>query len=332
MLRIYFSADDIARTRLAPAPDQLWELVLSLHMLRGQRGDLLFGDWRRTTGRRIRTLTAEPRWRRLMALTPTMGYFPDFLTPIAGTQGLEPGLEAIRATPVAMLDRELRHLAADRRLPDDIAPVARGRSDALVELTDTMRAYHEHAIAPHLPVIGQATERDRTVRARAMLDGGVEGLLNSLRPLMEWSCGELRIPGHRPQEIHLDGRGLLLVPSFFCVNQPMTMFDPDLPPVLIYPVSRVSDTVLLPDRAERSALSALIGRTRATLLEMAGTGCCTSDLARRAGISVPSASEQAKVLRDAGLLVSVRDRNKVVHQVTPLGWAMLEHDGQGPPA
>ncbi|GIG61086.1 transcriptional regulator [Longispora fulva] len=326
MLRIYFTSEDIARTRLAAAPDPLWELVLSVHMLRGQRGDLLFGDWRRATCDRIRGLTSRPEWRRFMTLTPTMGYFPDFLTPFAAGQGLERGLEAIRRTPATMLDRELRQLAADRRLPGDVGPLARGGADAVVELTDTMRAYHEQAIAPHLPVIRQATERDRALRARAMLDGGVEGLLRSLRPIMEWSRGELRVPGHRPQEIHLGGRGLLLVPSYFCVNQPMTMFDPDLPPVLIYPVSRFSDTVLLPDRAERSALSALIGRTRATLLEVAGAGCSTSELARRAGISVPSASEQAKVLRDAGLLASVRDRNRVVHHVTPLGWAMLDHD------
>ncbi|MEK8108038.1 hypothetical protein NKG94_29175 [Micromonospora sp. M12] len=34
MLKIHFSGEDILRTRVAPAADPVWELVLSLHALR----------------------------------------------------------------------------------------------------------------------------------------------------------------------------------------------------------------------------------------------------------------------------------------------------------
>ena len=35
MLTIHFSQEDILRTRVAPAADPVWELVLSLHLLQG---------------------------------------------------------------------------------------------------------------------------------------------------------------------------------------------------------------------------------------------------------------------------------------------------------
>ena len=31
-------------------------------------------------------------------------------------------------------------------------------------------------------------------------------------------------------DLHLDGRGLLLIPAFFCVRYPVKLFDPALPP------------------------------------------------------------------------------------------------------
>jgi hypothetical protein len=47
MLRMFFTSEDIAKTRIARQSDPLWELVLAMHMLRRQPGDLLFTHWRR---------------------------------------------------------------------------------------------------------------------------------------------------------------------------------------------------------------------------------------------------------------------------------------------
>jgi DNA-binding transcriptional ArsR family regulator len=46
-------------------------------------------------------------------------------------------------------------------------------------------------------------------------------------------------------------------------------------------------------------------------------------VARRLNISPAAASQHTTVLRNAGLLVSHRDRNTVLHTLTPLGRAML---------
>ncbi|MEU8004159.1 helix-turn-helix domain-containing protein [Catellatospora sp. NPDC049111] len=56
-------------------------------------------------------------------------------------------------------------------------------------------------------------------------------------------------------------------------------------------------------------------------------GITTGLLATRLGLSAPSTSEHATVLRQAGLVDSRRYRNTVRHTVTALGRAMLDHAG-----
>lgn len=70
-------------------------------------------------------------------------------------------------------------------------------------------------------------------------------------------------------------------------------------------------------------LSALLGRTRAAVLEAIADGGNTTAVAERLGVSPASASEHAAVLREAGLITSVRVRNCVQHTLTPLGAALL---------
>ncbi|MCC8245022.1 hypothetical protein [Saccharothrix luteola] len=72
-------------------------------------------------------------------MTPPVGYFPDFLNPSAAMAGLDHGLEAIRSTPKAALDHDLRHLVQTRHLPDDARKLAHGEPAVLAELTETMR-------------------------------------------------------------------------------------------------------------------------------------------------------------------------------------------------
>jgi DNA-binding transcriptional ArsR family regulator len=330
MLRIYFSSEDIARTRIAVEPDPLWELVLGLQMLRPQRGDLLFTGWRQEAREAVRgARLSRGSMSLVLGLTPTVGYFPDFLNPMAAAHGLEYGLEAIRGTAIPSLERDVRRLAAARKLPDSAWRLAAGEVNVLVKLTDAMQVCFERLVTPYRRAIQTAVGRDRRIRTSAFAHGGVEGMLNSLRPMMTWSAGELCVPGHRDQELRLRGRGLLLIPSYFCVTGPLTMLDPELPPVLIYPVERRADALPYKGAANLAALEALVGTTRAAVLEVVGAreGTITTEMARRVGISAASASEHATVLREAGLISSHRDRNRVMHQLTELGLTLLEKAG-----
>ncbi len=322
MLRIFFTTDDVARTRLAPAPDPLWETVLSLHALRSQRSNAVHGEWQRGVIAGLQGSHLMSDLRLLLVLNPPKGYFPDFLTPIAGTDGLDAGLDAVAATPPELLRRDLAILAEERLLPSDAIALARGDAHALRQLTDTMRAYHEFALAPDWARVEAVVEADRARRIRAVAARGAEGLLESLRPAMRWHAGELHVDYPFNQQMHLGGRGLLLVPSYFCWRYPVTLLDPDLPPVLVYPADRPAAASAGPE-AGRRALGALLGSTRAAALAAIGDGCSTSDLARRVGISAAAASQHATILRNAGLITSHRERNMVLHSLTPLGASVL---------
>jgi DNA-binding transcriptional ArsR family regulator len=55
------------------------------------------------------------------------------------------------------------------------------------------------------------------------------------------------------------------------------------------------------------------------------SGCTTTQLAQRVGISLASASHRAAVLRDAGLVASRRTGSAVLRTLTPLS-SGLPHD------
>jgi DNA-binding transcriptional ArsR family regulator len=326
VLRILFSSADLTRIRIAHRPDPLWELLLAVQLLRRQPGDLLFTAWRaEVTAQLHRAGLGEPL-RLLLNLMPHVGYFPDFLNPIASLNGLENGLEAIRSTPKRALERDLRQLALTRRLLDSARLIAAGTPRALVELTDTMRNCHDLIVLPFRRGIDTAFDRDRQAKLDALAGTGVHGLLNTLAPYARWSAGELRIPHYRDQELRLDGRGLILIPAYFCIGAPVTMFDPDLPPVLVHPISPQPHPLPGNNPVQHTAaLAALIGTTRAAVLDTIATRhtTTTTELANQLTMSMASTSDHTKILRQAGLITSHRDRNRLLHRLTPLGHALL---------
>jgi DNA-binding transcriptional ArsR family regulator len=334
VLRIHFSGEDLARTRVAASPDPVWELVLSLHLLQDRGRDDIAG-WRREVQDALRRDGRLATMQLLFRLNPPHNYFPDFLTPWESLYGLDAGLEALRATPRARLRADIRLLAERRPLPAMAAGLADGEPDVLRHLTDSMAEYGKVAVDPYHAWLQAAVDADRARRARAFLDDGAGGVLASLRPSVQWDGEVLAIPDYpASRDLHLGGRGLLLVPSFFCDRVPVALVDPTLPPVLVYPVDRLGGLrsaaagrgpqTAAGGPAHRQALGALLGRTRAAVLEAVGDGSSTGEIARRLGISPAAASQHASVLRNAGLLVTRRDRNMVVHTLTPLGSAMLE--------
>ncbi|MER5882347.1 helix-turn-helix domain-containing protein [Streptomyces sp. NPDC001941] len=326
MLRIHFSGDDLAAVRMAPRPDVMWETVLSFHRLRDRRGAVVFGEWRTETRRRLNGET-----RLLSALIPPRGYFPDFLTPAEGVHGLDAGLQAVRATPPARLHAELTLLGRDRLRPaappTRLASLAEGGPEAMSRLVGALRSYHRAAIEPYWPQVQARVEADRAVRGRALLDGGAEELLARLPPMLRWRAPYLECDYPVDRELRLDGRGLLLQPSYFCRGTPCVHRDPGLPPVLVYPVTHTDAPVHR--EPARPSLGKLVGHTRSTVLAAIGRGHggTTSELARRAGISLASASQHACVLREAGLVVTLRHGNAVLHTLTPLGAALLQGGG-----
>ncbi|WP_346535462.1 winged helix-turn-helix domain-containing protein [Micromonospora sp. DPT] len=325
MLRIHFTAADLARTRIACAPDPLWESMLSMHWLRLRCQDPLLAGWRqRTYGLLHQRHGHRAEVALPLSINPPVGYFPDFLTPIEAAGGFEPGLDALLHTPEARLATDLATLRSTGvRLSPAVADLAAGDVTALRQLGAGLQLYYRLAILPLWNVIRSAFDADRALRSRRLLNQGLSALLNDLHPTARFDGGVLTITDYiAERDLHLDGRGLLLVPCYFKRHEkPMVLADPLLPPVLVYsihPHARVVSTA-----AVAGSLSALVGGTRAAILVLAAEGGTTSEIAHRLDISVPSASRHLAVLRSSGLVTSARDRNAVHHTLTPLGLALL---------
>ncbi|NUP44127.1 MAG: helix-turn-helix transcriptional regulator [Streptomyces sp.] len=341
MLRVHFGELDLARLRMAIRPDALWETVLSFHRLREHRAVTVYGEWRSLARNRL-----NGEARLLAPLIPSRGYFPDFLTPAEGGMGCDSGMEALRATSQTRLHTEISRLPAAARLPGWIRDLGQGERRSLDRLTAALASYHHAAIAPYWPRLQARIEADRAVRGRALLDGGADGLLASLPPTMRWRPPVLEVEYPADRDLVLGGRGLLLQPSFFCRRTPVTLFDPDLRPVLVYPVEHAPRPAPphpparpataprprpapapapahVPGSGAAQSLSKLVGQTRSAVLQGVGGGCTTSELARRVGVSLASASQHATVLRDAGLVLTLRRGSAVLHTLTPLGAALL---------
>ncbi|MFJ9075734.1 helix-turn-helix domain-containing protein [Streptomyces sp. NPDC102278] len=344
MLRIHFTGVDLARVRMAARPDALWETILSFHRLRDRRDARLFGEWRTETRSRLNGET-----RLLGALIPGRGYFPDFLTPVEGQYGWDVGLDALRGIRPERMRRELALLGtgaglgaafgmpsgvsdgADTLVPRRLREFMDGGTKHLPRLLAELRGYHRAAVEPYWTHIQAQIEAERAARGRDLLDGGADELLASLPPTLRWRAPVLECDYPVDRDVRLRGRGLLLQPSFFCRRTAVTLQDPELPPVLVYPAAaQLASTtpggeVTRPVEEHRQrTLGKLVGHTRSVVLRAIGDGATTSELARRAGVSLASASQHACVMREAGLVTTLRRGNAVLHTVTPLGAALLK--------
>ncbi|QOV38569.1 winged helix-turn-helix transcriptional regulator [Streptomyces ferrugineus] len=321
-VRIHFSDDDLAGIRLAQAPDPMWEALLSMHMLQTDTGSAVFGGWR-TRVRRQLPIEVGPLFR----LAPPAGYSADFLTPAAGTGGLDAGIGALLSTPRRRLRGDLVELSrAGRRLPPWARPLADGDKEAVGHVAGTLRRYFATALAPWWSRVRTRFDAERAAHARYLANGGPGSLLSALHPGLVWRRPVLEVTGlGADRDVHLDGRGLLVLPSYFCWRKPTLLKDPALPCVVVYPMTH--ETVLSGGPPGPRSLNALLGRTRAGILEsLAQHGVTTTELAQDAGISPATASHHVGILRKAGLVSTCKAGRVVLHTATPLGMALLDGD------
>ncbi|MEE1738303.1 winged helix-turn-helix domain-containing protein [Streptomyces sp. BE147] len=323
MLRVHFTSEDLARVRVAPGPDFLWEISNSVQTLQRRDGERVFGAWRRW---------ARPRLsggrRLLSSLLPPRGYSPDFLTPTSGDRTtMQAAVDTLMSTPRTRLRAELAQLSSSHRLPDWTSSLAGGDREALRRLGDALHAYRLEALEPHWQRVHAHIDADRALRLHSLLDGGTEGLLTGLGPHFRWRPPVLEVTYPVDQQLRLGGRGLVLQPSFFCWPTPITLADGDLPPVLVHPIHHTADWAgsASDDRATTGTgpLGPLLGHTRAGVLRAARTGCSTVQAARLLDVTHPAVSQHLNVLRAAGLITTVRRAGRAFHVATAEGRALL---------
>ncbi|MFD5462359.1 ArsR/SmtB family transcription factor [Kitasatospora sp. NPDC127059] len=317
MLRIFFGTDDLERTRVAERPDMSMELSLSVHALVSGRCDPRFQTWRN----RLRA-SWNPRTSLLFDLY-TSTAIPEFLTVRRDPGATE---SATAEAPEEPLRGHLRSVGGERQLSAFARGVAAGDRRARRLLGNVTADYQTRAIDPYRRQIETIVT---TEHGRCRRTTGPDEVLGSLHPALSWRRPVLSFPlvGGCRHDLRLDGRGLLLQPCVFGPRRPVIarFEDPRQQPVLLYPARIGGPLQPESEPTPSRTLTALLGQTRAAVLEAIATHgpCSTKDLAAHLGISSASASEHATVLADSGLTAKDRTGRTVTHRPTPLGHALL---------
>ncbi|MEU6153410.1 winged helix-turn-helix domain-containing protein [Actinosynnema sp. NPDC047251] len=146
----------------------------------------------------------------------------------------------------------------------------------------------------------------------------LEEALNRVHPDVRWCPPTLLVNRHPERDVHLDGRGLVVVLGAGC-SEPTLTEEGDRPATLCCPLGPAPR----PDEERLDALTGVFGRTRVRILHALRQESTTSDLAQRLAVSPSTASQGATELRKVGLIASRRDGGAVRHRLTGLGWRIL---------
>ncbi|MFC8520905.1 ArsR/SmtB family transcription factor [Streptomyces sp. NPDC057257] len=312
MISFLLDVQDLADTRFAISP--LREVMGSLRALRAPALFPLHTEWRRSVLARLDPADA----RLLAALVGQTLALPDFLTPrpTAFAPTIEDQLAVVHATPEEVVRRDLYAAHAPRPVPVELrAPVP----ELLEELCELLLRYWRLAILPHWARMRLVLEADITHRAGQLATGGARLLFSDLHRNLSWRDGELRV-GQMIGRHRIDGagRGLRLVPSLFA-HKPAPPVGADEAPMLAYP-SRGAATLWEPaPDPDASALTALLGAPRTTVLRLLAEPLPTVELARRLGVTPSAVSQHLQVLHATGLVSRARDGRRVLYRRSALG-------------
>jgi DNA-binding transcriptional ArsR family regulator len=334
-MRIRFTADDLARTRIAVTMGPFAETIWALSMLRCPRPvPAVLSGWKdQVRGRRTGSMG------ELEALVPPGDLGVDLFSHAAESVTIEKGIEGLLALPHELMLAEMGDLARRRKVPASAWAAAEAGSEARLRLAEAIRACYAALLEPYWPAMHAHLQAERTARGRIMVDGGIDMLLSTLDPQrIHWRPPVLEVDCLGQADVSLGGQGLTVVPSMFIGTSPVLMVDQ--PGTAGQRVRLAFST--LPGASARvrswdggrlpgKGLSAVIGRTRTVVLSSIETGCTTSELARRVGVSVAAASQHATALRGAGLIATRRNGAAVFHTLTQLGAELLAENGVASP-
>ncbi|MFF4241919.1 DUF5937 family protein [Actinomadura geliboluensis] len=308
MLRLWLDYEDLVRVRVTPGLSPVAQTVLGAQALRSRRRPGLTGSS-----------------RLLLDMVPPGRWVPDFLTPYTDVPGLESELDAVASTPVRRIRAELERSCGPRPA-SWVRRLAAGEREAMRTLVCGLRDLHRVALAEQWAGLSAHLRAEAAGHARTMARDGIGGLLGSLHPGVRWSSPVLEVETLREGDVHLQGRGLLLIPSPF-VTGPRVMVGGDGPAAVVVPAAPPAGGTGL------DPLPQVFGRTRAAVLRSVADGeVTTGALAARLGVSAASASQHATALRGAGLITSERRGKTVHHALTPLGERVLRGGSPWPAA
>jgi len=313
--------DDISAIRFGISPGH--ELCHAVRVLQRPDDQPLQWGW----VRHVRDDVPREAFELMALIIGADGYFPDFLTATPSWDlGPDDEVQRLRAVPPDLIRADLakmlarssgRRHEAIARLRDE--PVrARGMiADAWQELWDAL-------LAPVWPQVERILRADIAVRARRVTTDGLGAMVAGLHESVSWHGESVRVRLRLHRElVDCRGTGLVLVPSVMSSHRSQVLTEPPAQPTLFYPAQGVTETWARDPESATRSLGALMSPARAEILLTAHDPRTTSQVAADCGLAVSTASHHLTVLRNSGLIASVRDGARMLHTRTPVGEALV---------
>jgi len=194
----------------------------------------------------------------------------------------------------------------------------------LARLADQISTYWELAIAPHWGRIRALLDNDLLYRGRRLGQAGPAGLFADLHEAVRWRDRTLSI---RHRRFHgarqLKGEGLLLTPSAFVWPTVYSSTIPPWQPTLTYPARGIATLWDDSQQPTPAGLAAVLGRSRAELLNLLDTPRSTTELAHQTGMTAGGVSQHLSALRSGGLVTAHRAGRVVLYARTAVAEALL---------
>jgi len=323
MIEICLTQADLVQVRFAHSPAR--EMVASLRLLRDPGRHPMYQTWFADVADRLRGLKLD-----VLTTVTALHAPPAFLTPtpVAPWGVLADELEAIAATPPALVRAQLEDGCRGRTVPAILRALYEDPAAELRSLVDEVGRYWQAALEPWWQRLQALCMADVSYRLEQFATAGLARVLDGLHTAVHFTPDRILVahPNSGPKRLDLDGSGILLVPCAF--GWPMLAVSPAAgQPSLIYPPRGLAELWQRPALGQDDPLFALLGRTRAMLLTSLGLPTTTTQLARDLDMSAAAVSQHLKVLKACGLAAAHRRGRTVLYQRTPAATALLATTG-----
>lgn len=332
MIRISLDVGALSRIRFAVSP--LGELCSLVRLVARSSSATSTSLW--VTDARSALARSD---LRLLAALAVPGHLPDFLTP--EPRSVEPGideeLEVVRATPAARVRAEIEVMQRPGSgLPAALSAALQAGEPAFLDrLADEALTFFNVTLAAPWPRLRSALRAEVARAAGVQAERGAGVMLADLHPDLTWAAPALEV--RCPCQVDVGwARTVILTPSVISPTVG-TLIDSVAgtgtlrrDPMLVYPVRRLAaspaDGLRVAGRPSRpaAAVEALLGASRAALLEDLYSPRTTSELSNRHHLTPSAVSYHLGILHRAGLLRRWPERDHVLYECSALGRAIAE--------
>jgi DNA-binding transcriptional ArsR family regulator len=324
MIEFRLSIDALGRTRFGYSP--LAEVTCSLRALGSPSPGFVLRPWVQQVRGRLDAVDL----RLLMSVCPPGRWGPDFMLAWSPDRKItiERQLAGLADLPAEIPRRQLIEVWDGRPPPEVTHLINDGRAGCR-RLAEAIWDYWQLAISPCWSRIRSVVDDEVSYRAIQVLSGRLYNLLSDLHPEVSLRDQVLYIDKPQHADATYGEAEITMIPSVFV--WPNLIIAHDTPgrfdlTFAARGVGRVWED--LPQSSlQDEGLGALLGRTRATILNRLAIPMTTTQLAQQLQQSPGSVSQHLSVLRRTGLLTSRRSGRNVVYRHTPLAASILAAAG-----